>query len=162
MMSSGETAMRIRISDRAKGVLVVVGLSASVLVATGALARLALSDFGDDDRPDPELGRPVAGVDGPVLVPIIDVSPFDAPPPSVGSSSRAAKEKDRAKNRAAGKKAKGRDRAGEGANGHGSGNGKDTPPGTGDGNGPGSSGGAPGGDGPGPAGKAKSEGRKSG
>ena len=104
--------MPVRFSDRARGVLVIGGLCLSVLVATAAVAKLALPGLLDGDRPDPDVARPVAGVHGPVLLPIIEVSPVQVTPPparkkhadqKVGKAKARAKGKDKAKNKAKGK-----------------------------------------------------------
>jgi hypothetical protein len=105
--------MRIRLSIRSASVPVIAGVVVSVLVAGAALAKLALPRLGEDDRPQSDVGRPVAGVSGPVLVPIIEVQP--SPSPAVGSGEKGKKErkKGKAKGGKAKDKAKGGKRTGD-------------------------------------------------
>ncbi|HEX9891872.1 MAG TPA: hypothetical protein VGB28_07390 [Actinomycetota bacterium] len=117
--------MRIRLSDRARGVLVVGGLSLSVLVATAAVAKLALPGLLDGGHPDPDVARPVSGVNGPILLPIIEVSPVEAGPsqkkdPHDKAAKGKAKGKDKAKSKAKGKN-KAKSQGGAGSGGQGSG-----------------------------------------
>ena len=119
--------MRIRLSDRARGVLVVGGLSLSVLVATAAVAKLALPGLLDGGHPDPDVARPVSGVNGPILLPIIEVSPVEAGPSQkkdphdkAAKAKGKAKGKDKAKDKAKGKN-KAKSQGGAGSGGQGSG-----------------------------------------
>jgi hypothetical protein len=85
--------MRVRLSERARVVLLVAGLAVTALGATAALAKLVLPEVGPDSRPEPRTGIPVSGVRAPVLVPIIDIPPVEVTPRADEGGRAKGKEK---------------------------------------------------------------------